>query len=523
MQLPHRRQARALGVVLAAGALVVLSAPAALAIPAPVTGLAVAGLAPHGVQLTWTASGTGTPVVRDVTNLQQADYGTGRLVPPGGTTDCPAASCALDTGFTNTVTQRYAVWATDADGTVADPAVLDVAPLAPVPTATVLDAAPATAAGGRLLTLTGSVTRGGAPFAGAVVQLRGTVLGSTGEAILGTTTAAADGTLRMSLLPTRSRSYWFAFPASSWSASSTSAAQTVRLVPRVVAVVSPPVVPWRRPADVRGTVTPNLRGARVAIQRWTPKGWATVGTRALSATSTWSFPVTPPVGRYRYRAVLLGDVSFARVVSPEVQLFVGPRPLYAGLSGPDVLSVERRLTALHYDVGRIDGRFDQDLRHAVITFQKVEGLPRTGRWDIAERIRGLRPRGFTTRYRVPGLSVEVDITRQVLALSRDGVLQRLIDVSTGSERVYYQEGVGRQVAHTPRGAFRIYKKIDGLRVSPLGELWRPSYFTGGFAIHGNGSVPTVAASHGCVRITNAEANRLFTTLAVGTRVYVYDA
>jgi peptidoglycan hydrolase-like protein with peptidoglycan-binding domain len=209
-------------------------------------------------------------------------------------------------------------------------------------------------------------------------------------------------------------------------------------------------------------------------------------------------------------------------VSSEVQLSVGPRPLFVGLTGPDVLSVERRLTALHYDVGRVDGSFDQDLRHAVITFQKVEGLPRTGRWDIAERIRGLHPRGFATRYRVPGLSVEVDVTRQVLALSRDGALLRLIDVSTGSERVYYQQGLGRQVAHTPRGAFRIFKKIDGLQISPLGELWRPSYFVGGFAIHGNGIVPTVPASHGCVRITIGEADRLFTTLAVGTPVYVYD-
>ena len=80
----------------------------------------------------------------------------------------------------------------------------------------------------------------------------------------------------------------------------------------------------------------------------------------------------------------------------------------------------------------------------------------------------------------------------------------------------------RYKAHTPRGTFSIYRKIDGIRVSKLGELYRPSYFYKGWAIHGNGSVPTYPASHGCVRITNHAADLLFSTLAVGTKVVVYD-
>jgi lipoprotein-anchoring transpeptidase ErfK/SrfK len=133
----------------------------------------------------------------------------------------------------------------------------------------------------------------------------------------------------------------------------------------------------------------------------------------------------------------------------------------------------------------------------------------------------LSPRGIRMRYRDSRLTAEVDITRQVLVLGRNGVIQKIVDVSTGSEQYYYQDGV-RYRAHTPRGVFRVYRKIDGIRISKLGELYRPSYFYQGWAVHGSGSVPTYPASHGCVRITNPVADRLFSLLAIGTRVAVYD-
>jgi lipoprotein-anchoring transpeptidase ErfK/SrfK len=158
----------------------------------------------------------------------------------------------------------------------------------------------------------------------------------------------------------------------------------------------------------------------------------------------------------------------------------------------------------------------------VQAFQKVERLSRTGKWGATERARVLSPRGFALRYHDDRLTAEIDITRQVLVLARSGVIQAIVDISSGSEQYYYQDGV-RYVAHTPRGVYRIYRKIDGIRVSKLGELYRPSYFYQGWAIHGSGSVPTYPASHGCVRITNYVADRLFSKLAIGTRVAVYDS
>jgi hypothetical protein len=339
--------------------------------------------------------------------------------------------------------------------------------------------------------------------------------------VLATLTTAVDGTVHGSHQPTRSRTYRLDFAGDAFSAPASSAVRTVSWAPRVTAVLSPAVVQWKQTSVLTGAVTPGFAGRTVALQRWTGTAWTAAAYGALSSTSGYRFALAPAVGSYRYRAVLAGVVDRAAGASPAVTLTVTPRTLLQGVSGPDVLALEKRLTALHYDVGFVDSYFSYDTRHAVTAFQKVEGLPRTGKWTAAERTRVLSPHGIRMRYRDGRLTAEVDITRQVLVLGRYGVILKIVDVSTGSEQVYYQDGV-RNIAHTPRGVFRIYHKIDGIRISKLGELYRPSYFYQGWAIHGSGSVPTYPASHGCVRITNPMADRLFRTLAIGTRVAVYD-
>jgi lipoprotein-anchoring transpeptidase ErfK/SrfK len=93
----------------------------------------------------------------------------------------------------------------------------------------------------------------------------------------------------------------------------------------------------------------------------------------------------------------------------------------------------------------------------------------------------------------PGRSLEADLGRQVLLAMKDGNVEWVFDVSSG-----------KSSTPTPRGNFSIKRAINGQRVSALGQLWRPRYFTGGYAIHGSPSVPTRPASHGCVRLTNQE-------------------
>jgi lipoprotein-anchoring transpeptidase ErfK/SrfK len=99
----------------------------------------------------------------------------------------------------------------------------------------------------------------------------------------------------------------------------------------------------------------------------------------------------------------------------------------------------------------------------------------------------------------------------VLYIVRDGQVKLISPVSTA----------GLPGRFTPVGTFSIYRKVDGYDPSPLGILYKPMYFTGGYAIHGNPSVPPYPASHGCIRVPNFVIERLFTSEPYGETVYVY--
>jgi peptidoglycan hydrolase-like protein with peptidoglycan-binding domain len=197
-----------------------------------------------------------------------------------------------------------------------------------------------------------------------------------------------------------------------------------------------------------------------------------------------------------------------------------PPGLGRGAKGPEVQALEQRLTSLHYDAGKVDGVFDASTAFAVMAFQKVMGLPRTGRatQDMVSALQtagdppAMLPAGGANR-------VEVDLKRQVLFLYKDGALLRILPISTGSGKRYCVDGQCA-VAVTPGGSFRANRKIPGLRVSRLGQLYNPVYFNGGIAIHGAPSVPGYPASHGCVRIPMATSRWFYDTVPLGTAVYV---
>jgi lipoprotein-anchoring transpeptidase ErfK/SrfK len=194
--------------------------------------------------------------------------------------------------------------------------------------------------------------------------------------------------------------------------------------------------------------------------------------------------------------------------------------LKQGDRGTAVRLLEQRLVAQRVDVGAVDGVFDGDLRHGVTAFQKSQGLGRTGLYDAATRTRLANPTPVRLRYPGTGRAVEIDLAKQVLYLSEAGRLARIVDISSGNNELYTVDGITSR-ATTPLGRFRVTRKIDGVRISRLGELYRPAYFFQGWAIHGSPSVPTYPASHGCIRVTNSAQNRLFPLLTVGTPVSVY--
>jgi len=159
----------------------------------------------------------------------------------------------------------------------------------------------------------------------------------------------------------------------------------------------------------------------------------------------------------------------------------------------------------------IQQTFDYDVQESVFAFEKVQGLDRTGVVDAAFWSKLADPIVPKPRYASAGDHIEVDKTRQVLFIVRGGAVRLISPVSTAGIPGYF----------TPVGTFAIFRKVDGYDTSPLGILYKPMYFTGGYAIHGNPSVPPYPASHGCVRVPNFVIERLFTSEPYGETVIVY--
>ena len=173
--------------------------------------------------------------------------------------------------------------------------------------------------------------------------------------------------------------------------------------------------------------------------------------------------------------------------------------LKPGSRGAAVLAAQKRLTALGYWLGTPDGVYGPATAHAVTALQKVAGLSRDGILgpQTAKALKaGVRPKASSRR----GDVIEVDLRHQVLLVVHNGAVRLVFDASTGSG-AYYQSGGSTHHAVTPRGTYHVFRAVNGWDPGPLGALYRPRYFNGGIAVHGYPSVPTVPASHGCVRVT----------------------
>ena len=192
------------------------------------------------------------------------------------------------------------------------------------------------------------------------------------------------------------------------------------------------------------------------------------------------------------------------------------------LSASEISEARELLDKLGYWVDLDAKRNDASLRHALIAFQKIEGREPTGVWTIdeLEALRGAqKPQAFETGYP----HIEVDLHRQVLfVVDVAGVPLRILPISSGSGEFFTEGGETRQ-AITPTGRFKIHRKIEGWRKSPLGSLYYPNYFYYGVAIHGNPSVPSRPASHGCIRIPMFAAREFSEIATVGMVVIVYGS
>jgi lipoprotein-anchoring transpeptidase ErfK/SrfK/PKD repeat protein len=212
---------------------------------------------------------------------------------------------------------------------------------------------------------------------------------------------------------------------------------------------------------------------------------------------------------YRIRTEVMPNEGYAGTVRVLRANVVLPR-LAPDARGVAVSQLGGQLRRLHYAApsGPI---FDGRMLDAVYAFQKVHGLPRTGVVD-ARFWRALsNPRVTIPRFAQPAGHIEVNKGLQVLYVVQGSRVALIVPISTA----------GVTGTFTPVGRFAVYRKVGGFDPSPLGTLYDPLYFTGGYAIHGNPSVPPYPASHGCVRIPMWLAPHLYRTVPYGETVYVY--
>lgn len=184
-----------------------------------------------------------------------------------------------------------------------------------------------------------------------------------------------------------------------------------------------------------------------------------------------------------------------------------------------MLALQQRLTALGYWLGTPDGTFGDSTEQAVYALQKAAGIARdgvVGPQTLAALEAGVVPRPLPT----PGWGIQVDLADDLLMFVTNGNLRWTLNTSTGGGYVY----TGVDVAVTPTGTFSIFREVDGLVVDNLGELWRPKYFVGGVAIHGDSYVPPYPVSHGCVRVSTEAIDWIWADglAPIGTPVWVHS-
>jgi peptidoglycan hydrolase-like protein with peptidoglycan-binding domain len=197
-----------------------------------------------------------------------------------------------------------------------------------------------------------------------------------------------------------------------------------------------------------------------------------------------------------------------------------PPDLLPGSVGPTVADLQGRLLDAGFFPGRTDGVYGRQTVGAVLAFQKLYDLERTGifrqdDWHLLGReITGPGPGPEPDR-------IEVDLRRQVLYLIEAESVAGVFPISSANGESY-RNARGRLIrAVTPEGRFEFRRSRQGWWESYLGFLYSPFYFYGGYALHGSNSVPAFPASHGCVRVEIEDMDFLKTRIELGMPIYLY--
>jgi N-acetylmuramoyl-L-alanine amidase len=216
-------------------------------------------------------------------------------------------------------------------------------------------------------------------------------------------------------------------------------------------------------------------------------------------------PVLRP-GRYRARVTFHDADHQPAETQTDSRRVKTPPGLSQGSSGRWVQVLEQRLRDLAYHVPKPNRGFDHRTADAVLAFHKVQGMSRVRSVTGATWKRLSKPRTPKPRAAKPKVHIEIDQSKQVLYVVRQGDIDEIVHTSTGAGGA------------TRDGVFHVFRKIAGY--SP-NRLYYPSYFDGGRAVHGWPQVPAYPASHGCSRVPYWTATFLHRIMGYGMEVRVY--
>jgi hypothetical protein len=259
---------------------------------------------------------------------------------------------------------------------------------------------------------------------------------------------------------------------------------------------------------VRGVVDPVVAGEQVEVT--IRRGRKIVRDKTVT--------VQPDGFHLTYRSRKRGTltISARHVASPnqaemtakELEVSLVKPSVHRGGRGIVVRFMQQRLASLHYLVPE-SGRYDDATGRAVLAYRKVNRRRRTMAADRTTLLRLAAGSGaFHPRYPDAGKHVEADLGRQVLALiSPGGKVYKTLHMSSG-----------KPSTPTVVGTFHFYSKTPGTNAKGMLDS---NYFIRGYAIHGYPEVPAYAASHGCLRIPNANAAFVYRWVGIGDRIDVY--
>ena len=263
-----------------------------------------------------------------------------------------------------------------------------------------------------------------------------------------------------------------------------------------------PYVLEGKTVTVIGHVKPYVAGQRVRVRISTPRRKPTVVRTAIRKGGTFKV-------RFHTRRAVTYTVYARHDATPE-QAFLAARGA-VGVVAPGqrmaVVLLKQGLRGLGYPAGN-GPAVTSKLGRAVLAFRKANGLARTSVTDRHVYAMVFAGRGaFKLRYPKAGKHVEADLSRQVIVLA-----------DKGRPLATYPTSSGAPGTPTVLGHFHFYLKAPGINAK---GMYMSNFFIRGYAIHGYPSVPVYNASHGCLRVPNADAVAIFNWINVGDDIWVY--